>query len=351
MRPRKFHFTRFFSPDVGIDLGTSHTRISLPSEGIVLDEPSIVAVVQGSRRVLGRNQAVGHLAGAMYGRIPDSVQIIRPVRDGVVADIEVCATMLRAFLQKAIPRIWGMRPRALVAVPSGITQVERQAVLTTTLRAGARQVFLINKSQAAALGAGLPLNHPVASMICDFGSGNTEIAVLCLGDVPVRESMRVASEELNYSISDFLRRKHRLCVGEQMAERIKLDVGSAIKLDLQLGTEIGGRDLVSGMPRKMVLTGEQVREAIEDSLQSIVNGVERVLERCPPELAADLMENGMVLAGGGSLLRGLDQRLATVSRMPVRVAENSTTCVARGLAICLEHLDVWQGLIQNRMAA
>lgn len=351
MKPRTFSLTRFLAPDIGVDLGTMHTRICVPGEGIVLDEPTLVAVEQSSRRVLNRGQAVGHLAKIMQGRTPESIQTIRPVRCGVVADHESGAAMLRAFLRKAHPRSWGLLPRVLIAFPGGITPVERQAMLSTTARAGARQVFLIRKSLAGALGVGLPIAEPVASMICDLGGGASEIAIVCLGEVAVSESLRVAGDELDLAIIDYLRRKHRLRVGQQMAERIKIEIGTAVPLVTELTLEVGGRDLVTGLPRMMTLTSEEVREALQDPLRLIVAGVQRVLESCPAEFAADLMENGMVLAGGAAQLRGLDRRLAEATGMPVRLAEEPTTCVVRGLGICLEHLDVWHSLIQDRRAA
>ena len=350
MKPRTFPFSRLW-PDVGIDLGTTHTRICVPGEGVVVDEPTLVAVEQGSRRVLNRGRSVGHLARIMLGRTPDSIATICPVRSGVVADHQICEAMLRAFLRKARPRSWSIRPRALVAIPSGITPVERQAALGTTVRAGARPAFLIRKSLAAALGLGLPLAEPTASMICDLGGGTTEIGVLCLGEVAIGESLRVAGDDLDRAIVDYLRRQHRLRAGQQMAERIKIEVGAAGPLECELSLEVGGRDLVTGLPRKMTLTSEQVREAMQTPLRMIVEAVERVLEACQSQLVADLMENGLVLVGGGARLRGIDGLLAGTTGMPVRVAEEPLGSVARGLAICLEHLDIWHGLIQDRRAA
>ena len=351
MKPRTFAFSPFCSPDLGIDLGTTHTQVWVAGAGIALDEPSIVAVQNGSRRVLNHGQAVGNLAKIMHGRTPDSFQTIRPIRDGVVADFEVCEQMLRYFIRKARPRSWGAKPRVLIAVPSEVTPVERQAVLTTAQRAGARQVYLMDKAKAAGLGARLPLAEPVGSMVCDLGGGTTEIAVLCLGDVAVSESLRIAGEEIDRAIMDYLRRKHMLRIGEQMAERIKVEIGAAAALEPVKTLAVRGCDVVTGLPRQTVLTSEEVREAIETPVQSIVEAIGRTLGRCHPELSADLMENGMVLAGGGSQCCGLDRRLSQATGMPVRVAPDPLTCVVRGLGICLEHLDAWHHLIQHRRAA
>ena len=351
MKPRTFPLTRFLTPDIGVDIGTMHTRICVPSEGIVLDEPTLVAVEHKSHRVLNRGQAVGHLAKIMQGRTPESIQTIQPVRCGVVADHNLGEAMLRAFLRKVRPGRWGSLPRVLIAVPGGITPVERQAVLNMVARAGARQVFIIRKSLAGALAAGIPIAEPVASMICDLGGGTSEIAIVSLGEVAVSESLRAAGDEFDMAIIDYLRRKQRLRVGPQMAERIKIEIGTAIPLETELTLEVGGRDLTTGLPRKMTLTSEEVREALQDPVRLIVAGVERVLESCPAEFAADLMQNGMVLAGGAAQLRGLDRKLAEATGIPVRLAEDPTTCVVRGLGICLEHLDVWHSLIQDRRAA
>jgi rod shape-determining protein MreB len=351
LKPRRFQFLGRIAPDLGVDLGTIHTRICIAGEGIVLDEPTVVAVEQRSHHGLKHAQAVGNLAKIMQGRTPESIQTKQPVRSGVVADHHAGEAMLRAFLRKARPRNWGLLPRVLVAVSGGITPVERQAVLNTVARAGARQVSLIRKSLVAALGAGLPVAQPMASMICDIGGGASEIAIVCLAEVAASESLRVAGDELDLAIIDYLRRNHRLRVGQQMAERIKIEIGTATPLDAELTMEVGGRDLMTGLPRKMTLTSDQVREALHDPVRLIVAAVQRVLESCPAEFAGDLMENGMVLTGGGAQLRGLERRLAEATGMPVRVAEDPATCVVRGLGICVEHLDVWQSLIQDRRAA
>jgi len=351
LRPRAFHIQRLLRPDFGVDLGTACTRIVAPGAGILLEEPTLVAVRRGSRSVLGGGDAVGYMAKVMQGRAPESIQTIVPVRRGVVADVEVAQALLDTLLRKARPRSWSLKPRVLVAVPADITPVERQATLVTVGRAGASRVFVVAKLLAAGLGAGLPLNQPVASLICDIGAGSTEIAVLSMGEIAVTESVRVAGDDLTRAVADHLRRRHKLHVGDQMAERIKIEIGAAATLDGELTMDVSGRDAVSGMPRKMPLSSAEVIDALRDPLRTIVDAVERTLERCPPELAADLMENGMLLCGGSAQVRGLDRRLAESTGMPVRVAQEPTTCVARGLAICLEHLEIWHTLIQSRVAA
>jgi rod shape-determining protein MreB len=350
MKPRFFPFRAISAPDVGIDLGTTHTIVCVAGEGIVLREPSLVAVEQGSGRVLHGGRAVGELARIMHGRTPDSIQIVRPIHAGAIADFGVASAMLRALLARTRRGGW-TRPRALVAAPCGMTPVERQAVRTTLARVGIRQVCLVAKPKAAALGAGLPLTEPVASMVCDIGGGTSEIAVLCLGDLAVTESLRVAGDAMDRAIADYLRRREGLRIGAQMAERLKIEIGSAAPLDAELQIEVRGGDVTTGLPRKAVLTSEAVRESLEGPVQMIVEAVQRTLERCHPELCADLMQNGAVLAGGTAALRGLDRRLAQATGMPVRVSDEPAFCVARGLGICLDHLDAWHAMLEPTRAA
>jgi rod shape-determining protein MreB and related proteins len=345
-----FSSLRFRAPHLGIDVGTARTVISVPGDGVLLDEPTLVALDRGTGRVFNRGEAVGNIAGLMQGRTPDSVQMVWPVRRGAVADIDVCAAMLSAFLRKSARRGWG-RPRVLMAVSNALTPVERQALLAVVSRAGVRRVSLTSKSLVAGLAAGLPIAQPVASMVCDLGGGTTEIAVLCLGDVVVSERLRVAGEDLDIAIGDHLRRKHRLCVGKHVLERVKIEGGTAVRLDRQQSIEVGGRDALSGLPRRIELPTDELREALQVELKAIVSGVERVLGTCPAEMAADLMENGMVLVGGAAQLRGLELLLTSATGMPVRVAEDPQLSVARGLAICLETPDGGHGLIRQRDVA
>jgi rod shape-determining protein MreB len=351
LKPCVLPFARAISPDFGVDLGTHNTRISLPGDGVVLDEPSIVAVSSPTGHGPAHEQAVGVVAHLLHGRAPESVRTMRPIHRGVVADLDVAAMMLRTFLRKARPRAYCVAPRVLLAVPSGITPVERQAAASVAARAAHGRAALIARAKAAAIGAALPLAEPIASMICDLGAGRTEIAVLVLGELVVGESLPVAGDDLDLAIVDLLRREHKLCVSGPTAEKIKLDIGAATTLDAGLSLEVGGRDLVNGLPRRITVRSDEVTRAIDEPLRAIDRAVERTLERCSPQWAADLMENGILLVGGGSRLRGLDRRVASATGMPVRVADDPASCVARGLATCLEHLDVWHTLIERRDVA
>ncbi|MFW6124823.1 MAG: rod shape-determining protein [Pirellulales bacterium] len=333
--------------DLGIDLGTANTLVCVQGEGIVLNEPSIVAVHNGSHRILSGGCAVGVLAKQMVGRTPANIEAVRPLRQGVIADFELCEAMLRYFIRKACKRRWGLRPRVIVAVPTGITPVEKRAVLNSAERAGARQVFLIPEPKAAAIGAGLPIAEPTASMVCDIGGGTTEVAVLSLGDIVASRSLRVAGDEMDRAIVEYLKRHFTLRIGEPMAERLKLEIGSAYPLQRETTAEVRGLDLISGLPRKATITSEALREALSEPLQAIIDAVKTTLEQCDPELAADLVDNGLVLAGGGALLRGIDKLMAEQTGVPVRLADEPATTVARGTAICLEHLSEWRPALES----
>ncbi len=335
-------FRRWLCPDLAIDLGTANTLIAVPGEGILLDEPSVVALQKGSRRVLGRGTAVGKLAKQMLGRTPDSITAIRPLQDGVITDFELCEAMLQYFLRKAVPRNRSFRPRVVIAVPGGITPVEKRAVFNSVERAGAGRVFLISESKAAGIGAGLPISEPMANMVCDIGGGTTEVAVLSLADTVTSRSIRVAGDEFDEAIVAYLKQQFSLRIGLQTAEHVKLHVGSAFPLDQELTTEISGLDTISGVPRKAVVTSEEIREALRTPLQAVLNCIKDVLEHCKPELVSDLADNGLVLTGGGGLLRGLDKLMTEQLGIPARVAADPLTTVARGAAICAEHLDQWR---------
>lgn len=335
------------SVDLGIDLGTANTLVYVRGTGIVLNEPSVVAVAAGTNRVLNGGRAVGNLAKQMLGKTPGSIQAIRPLRDGVITDFELCESMLRYFIRKAYQRSWGLRPRVVVAVPSGLTNVEKRAVLSSAERAGARQVFLIEEPKAAAIGAGLPIAEPTASMICDIGGGTTEVAVLSLADMVVSESLRIAGDEMDQAIVEQLKRTYNLLIGEPMAERIKIEIGSAYPLEKELTMEVRGRDLISGLPRKVVVSSEEAREALAEPVDRIIGAVKRTLERCEPELAADLVDNGMVMAGGGALLRGIDRVMSEQTGLTVRIADDPLTAVARGTGICLDHLSRWRAALES----
>jgi len=332
---------KWLCPDLAIDLGTVNTIIAQEGEGILLAEPSVVALAKGSRKVLGRGTAVGKLARQMLGRTPDSITAIRPLKDGVITDFELCEAMLRYFIRKASRQSPGMRPRVVIAVPGSITPVEKRAVFNSAERAGAGRVYLVEESKAASIGAGLPIAEPIANMICDIGGGTTEIAILSLADIVNSESIRVAGDAMDTAIVEYLRQHFSLRIGEQTAEHLKTKIGSAYPLDQELTREVSGLDSISGIPRKAIVTSEEIREALQQPLEAILNGIKRVTEQCKPELVADLADHGLMLTGGGALLRGLDLYLKEHLGIPVRVDVDPLTAVARGTLICLEHLALW----------
>lgn len=336
-----------FCSDLAIDLGTTSTLIGLPGEGIRLDEPSVVAVPSGSRQVAGRGSAVGKVAHQMLGRTPESITAVRPLQHGVISDFELTEAMLRYFIRKAARRKMGLKPRVVVAVPGGITEVEKRAVFNSVERAGAGQVWLIEESRAAGIGVGLPVSEPLASMVCDIGGGTTEVAVMSLGDVVASQSVRVAGDSMDAAIVQYLRRQYSLRTGAGSAEQLKIRIGSAAPLDNELSREVSGLDTASGVPRKAVITSEEVREALSDPLERIVDSVRATIEKCQPELVADLADTGIVLAGGGALLRGIDRYLNQQLGIPVRIAESPRTMVTRGAMICLDHLDQWREQLDN----
>ncbi|MGQ0633206.1 MAG: rod shape-determining protein [Planctomycetaceae bacterium] len=338
-----FHrLRRWLCPDLAIDLGTANTLVAVQGRGIVIDEPSVVALERGTRNVLGRGSAVGKLARLMLGRTPDSITAVRPLQDGVITDFELCEAMLRYFIRKAVHKSGGLRPRVVIAVPGGITPVEKRAVFNSAERAGAGQVYLIAESKAAGIGAGLPIAEPMASMVCDIGGGTTDVALFSLADVVAARSIRIAGDEMDEAIVEYLRQHYALRVGTQTAEQLKIDIGSAAPLDQELTAEVRGRDTISGVPRKAVVTSEETREALREPLQAILACLKSVIEQCEPELVADLVDNGVVLTGGGALLRNLDDYLSEQLNVPVRVDEEPLTTVARGAAICLDHLAQWR---------
>jgi rod shape-determining protein MreB len=344
MLPR---FLGLLGSDLAIDLGTANTLVSVVGEGLVLNEPSIVAVEQGTNRIVSGGCAVGHLAKQMEGRTPQSISVVRPMSAGVIADFELCEAMLRYFIRKARRRGFRPKPRVLVAVPGCITPVEKRAVYNSTQRAGAREVLVMSEAKAAAIGAGLPVAEPVASMICDIGGGTTEVAVLSLGDIVARQSIRVAGDAMDQAIVHYLRRHYSLRVATSAAEQLRIDIGSAYPLEEELSDEVRGIDAISGLPRKATITSEEVREALATPLLQIVEAIKAALDQCSTDLASDLVDNGLVLAGGGSLLRSLDRFLNEQAGLPTRVCADPLTAVARGAHICLEHFDRWRGAMQS----
>ncbi|MBI5759098.1 MAG: rod shape-determining protein [Planctomycetales bacterium] len=333
---------RWLCPDLAIDLGTANTLVSVQGVGIVVDEPSVVALQKGTRKVLGRGTAVGKLAKQMLGKTPDSITAVRPLADGVITDFELCEAMLRYFIQKAIRKSHGLRPRVIIAVPGSITPVEKRAVFNSAERAGAGQVYLIAESKAAGIGAGLPISEPMASMVCDIGGGTTDVAIFSLADIVAQKSIRIGGDEMDEAIIVYLQQHYSLRVGSQVSEQLKIELGSAYPLDQELTGEVRGLDTISGVPRKAIVTSEEIRDALHEPLDAIRNCIKNVIEQCDPELVADLVDNGIVLTGGGALLRGLDLYLSEQLNVPVRVADDPLTTVARGTAICLDHLAQWR---------
>ena len=339
----------WFSVDIGIDLGTCNTLVCVRGEGIVLNEPSVVAVKKGTNRVLNNGTAVGWRAKEMLGKTPGSITAIRPLKDGVISDFEITEAMLSYFIRKVNGKSRLFGPRVVIAVPSGITAVEKQAVEQSAQRAGTRVVYLVEEPVAAAIGAGLPFAEPTASMIVDIGGGTTDVAVMSLADIATCESVRVAGDDMDEAIINHMKKTYNLMIGEQSAERIKIDIGSAAPVGPETTIEARGRDMISGLPRKTIVTSEEIREALQEPVNAIVEAVTRTLERVEPELAADLVDNGIVLAGGGALLRGLDIVLQNATGMEVRLADDPLTCVARGTAIFLENLEAWKDTLESSL--
>ena len=337
----------YFSVDMGIDLGTCNTLVCVRGEGIVLNEPSVVAVKKGTNQVLQNGNAVGWVAKEMLGKTPGSITAIRPLKDGVISDFEITEAMLGYFIRKVNGKRPFVKPRVVIAVPSGITAVEKRAVLESAERAGARRVFLVEEPMAAGIGANLPIVEATASMIVDIGGGTTEVAIMSLADIAQCESVRVAGDDLDESIINHMKKAYNLMIGEQTAEKIKIQIGSAAPDGDESSMEVRGRDMISGLPRKTVITSEEIREALQEPLSAIIETCTRTLERCEPELAADLVDNGIVLAGGGALLRGIDVVISNATGLDSRIADDPLTCVARGTAIYLEHLEEWKGTMEN----
>ena len=315
-----------FSNDMGIDLGTANTLVFVKGQGIVLCEPSVVAIQKGTSNVL----AVGEEAKRMLGRTPGNIVAIRPLKDGVIADFEITESMLRYFISKVHKRKTFVWPRIVIAVPSGITEVEKRAVKDSTSHAGAREVYLIDEPMAAAIGVGLPVQEPAGNMIVDIGGGTTEVAVISLAGVVFSKSLRTGGDEMDEAIIGHMKKAYNLMIGERTAENIKLTIGSAYPLDEEMTIEVKGRDLVAGLPKTITISSEEVREALKEPLASIVEIIRLTLERTPPELSADLVDRGLILAGGGSLLRGLDKLISEETGLPVHLADDPLTAVALG---------------------
>lgn len=323
---------------VGIDLGTTYTLVHLPGRGIVLNEPSVVAMSQLDKKVL----AVGDEAKEMIGRTPDTIVASRPLKDGVIADYRITEAMLRYFINKALGGIRFFRPEVMIAVPGGITSTERRAVIDATLAAGAKAAYIIKEPIAAAIGANIPIGSPSGHMIIDIGGGTSEIAVISLGGIVVNTSVRIGGNKLDYAIQEYVRKKYGLAIGERTAEDVKITVGSALPLEEKLSMEVRGRDMISGLPKTVVIISDDVTEAIQNELAGIIQAVKNVLQDTPPELSADVMDKGMVLSGGSSQLRMIDKLLSQAIGVPAYVADEPLLCVARGTGIALDNLESYK---------
>ncbi|EAH7101834.1 rod shape-determining protein [Campylobacter coli] len=334
----------FFSSDMGIDLGTANTLVLVKDKGIVINEPSVVAVERERYGSRAKILAVGKEAKDMVGKTPGNIEAIRPMKDGVIADFDMTEKMIRYFIEKTHRRKSFLRPRIIISVPYGLTQVERKAVRESALSAGAREVFLIEEPMAAAIGANLPIQEPKGNLVIDIGGGTTEIGVISLGGLVISKSIRTAGDKLDTSIVNYVKEKYNLIIGERTGEEIKIAIGSAIQLPKELSMVVKGRDQVSGLLSRIELTSEDVREAMREYLKEIADALKMVLEMMPPDLASDIVENGVVLTGGGALIRGLDKYLSEIVRLPVYIADEPLLAVAKGTGKALEEISLLQQL-------
>ncbi|MBN2120902.1 MAG: rod shape-determining protein [Candidatus Omnitrophica bacterium] len=334
MQEAAFNFISLFSNDIGIDLGTATTLVYARGEGIVLCEPSVVAIQKGTNNVL----AVGQEAKRMLGKTPGSIVAIRPMKDGVIADFEITESMLRYFIKKVQAKRVLVRPRMIISVPSGITEVERRAVKDSAYRAGAREVFLVEEPIAAAIGVGLPIEEPQGNMVIDIGGGTTEIAVISLAGIVFSRCIRIGGDEMDDAVIEYMKKNYNLMIGERTAEEIKMKVGSAYPLEEETDIEVKGRDLITGLPKLVKVNSEEIRQALDPPVREIIEATKVTLERTPPELSADLIERGIVMCGGGSLLKGLDKLIGDETGLPVIVADDPLTAVALGTGKVLEEI-------------
>ena len=338
-----FNIFGSFSRDMGIDLGTANTLVHVKGKGIVLREPSVVAIQRDTGEVL----AVGEEAKQMIGRTPGNIVAIRPLKDGVIADFDVTQAMLKYFIRKSIDTRSFVRPRVVVGVPSGVTEVEKRAVIDATVQAGAREAYLIEEPMAAAIGAGLPVHEPTGNMVVDIGGGTTEVAVISLGGIVTSRSIRVGGDEMDEAIVQYIKRTYNLMIGERTAEAVKIAIGSAMLSKVEETMEVRGRDLVTGLPKTLTIKAEEVLHALSEPVAAIIEAVKVTLEKTPPELASDIMDRGIVMTGGGSLLRGLDLLISKETGMPVHIAEDALSCVAIGTGKALESIDVLKRVMMS----
>ena len=328
--------------DIAVDLGTTNTLVYVKGEGIVLNEPSVVAVERGTHHIMG----IGLEAKRMLGRTPDGIEAVRPLKDGVIADVDVTEMMLRHFLkQVTAKRVFRIKPRVVCGVPSGITELERRAVRSSAISAGAKAVYMVEEPMSAAIGVGLPVETPTGNMVIDIGGGTTEIAVIALSGIVSNTSIRVGGDELDTSIVTFLRKNYNLLIGEPTAESIKIQIGSALDAGDEREMEVKGRDLVSGIPKTVTVHSQEIRECIQEPIQAIVEAVRRALEITPPELSSDIVDRGIVMTGGGALIRGLDRLLQHETNLPIHVDEEPLTCVVRGAGRILDDMQKYRNVL------
>lgn len=332
-----------FSKDVGIDLGTANTLIYMKGKGVILREPSVVAVDVRKDKV----HSTGQQAKDVIGRTPGSIVAVRPLKDGVIADFDITASMLYLFIKKAVKSTFFSRPRIIICIPSGVTDVERRAVKDAAFKAGAKQVSIIEEPMAAAIGANLPVSEATGSMVVDIGGGTTEVAVISLGGIVASRSVRVAGDELDRSIINYIKKKYNLLIGERTAENIKIQIGSAYPYENEENYEIKGRNLVDGLPKNIFITPEEIRQAISDPIAAILDAIRTTLERTPPELSADIIDHGITLTGGGALLRGIDALITQETGMPVHIADNPLDCVAEGTGRTLDNIMLFNEVREN----
>lgn len=330
-----------WSRDMGIDLGTANTLVFVRGKGIVLQEPSVIAIDHDSQEIL----AVGYDAKKMVGRTPASIVAVRPLRDGVIADLDVTVTMLRHFIDKASRRHGVFKPRVVIGVPSGVTQVERRVIHDSAMQAGAKEACLVEEPMAAAIGAGLPVEDPTGNMVVDIGGGTTEVAVISLGGIVASKSITTAGDKMDEAIVNYMKRNYNLMIGERTAEEIKKTVGSAYPVQQEETMEARGRDIVNGLPKTVTISSAEIQQALSDTVAEIVNAVRSTLEKTPPELSADVIDKGIAMTGGGSMLKGLDRLLSDATGMPSYLTEDPLTCVVRGAGIVVEHLDTYRRVL------
>jgi len=334
---------------MGIDLGTCNTLVCVPGRGIIINEPSVVALNRYTQTVLNNGLAVGDVAREMLGKTPDSIVAVRPLSEGVISDFETTEAMLSYFIKKAKNGTIVFRPRVVIAVPGAINPVERRAVIESAHRAGAGKVYLVHEPLAAGIGAGLPVTEPTASMIVDIGGGTTEVAIMSLADIACQQSVRTGGDDMDEAIVDHLRKTYNLLIGRRRAEQVKIRIGSAVPLKQELTMEVAGRDTISGLPRKIVITSEEIRTALCQPIADIMEIVTAALEKAPPELSADLIDNGIHICGGGALLRGLDKAIENSTGLTVKTVDDPQTAVARGTLVYVENLELWKETMDDAM--